>query len=324
MRSLFLSLLVIGITSVPAVARAQHAFEAVGERALGMAGAFVAVADDASAAWWNPAGLVAGQPFGATIEWTELQIGNQDISPFSGAGRRTSSFAGFGSWPLGLSRARVTSSWVNTGADGSLQVTTLETTQYGATILQSVAQGLVVGATLKYLRGGAVSGPPTAPTAGDALVASADIDRDTSGAFDLDVGVMADFVRARVGVTVRNLREPEFGGPDESAIRLSRQARLGLSARPVDGLTLAMDIDLNAVDLGGMPRRVLAVGGEVRPASRLALRAGVRRDLEESSTLVGATGASVALRSGLWLDAHYADGRSAGDREVGLALRAGF
>jgi hypothetical protein len=30
----------------------------IGPRAMGMGGAFAAVADDASAVWWNPAGLV--------------------------------------------------------------------------------------------------------------------------------------------------------------------------------------------------------------------------------------------------------------------------
>src|SRR5215207_7164776 len=43
----------------PAVAQS---FESVGERAIGMAGAFVAVANDSSATWWNPAGLATG-PF---------------------------------------------------------------------------------------------------------------------------------------------------------------------------------------------------------------------------------------------------------------------
>src|SRR6187401_2525165 len=41
---------------------AAQSFESVGERALGMGGAFVAVANDSSATWWNPAGLAAG-PF---------------------------------------------------------------------------------------------------------------------------------------------------------------------------------------------------------------------------------------------------------------------
>ena len=35
----------------------SQSFDLVGTRALGMGGAFVAVADDASATWWNPAGL---------------------------------------------------------------------------------------------------------------------------------------------------------------------------------------------------------------------------------------------------------------------------
>src|ERR1700738_3282649 len=38
---------------------AAHAqiYETVGTRAQGMGGAFVAVADDATATWWNPAGI---------------------------------------------------------------------------------------------------------------------------------------------------------------------------------------------------------------------------------------------------------------------------
>src|SRR5690606_23301601 len=53
-------LLVCGMFAAPA--SAQLVFESAGERALGMAGAFVAVADDATAVHWNPAGLAAG-PF---------------------------------------------------------------------------------------------------------------------------------------------------------------------------------------------------------------------------------------------------------------------
>src|SRR4029450_12309789 len=35
----------------------SQSFDVIGTRALGMGGAFVAVADDASVTWWNPAGL---------------------------------------------------------------------------------------------------------------------------------------------------------------------------------------------------------------------------------------------------------------------------
>src|SRR3954463_13304902 len=41
----------------------------IGTRAQGMAGAFTAVADDATAAWWNPAGLATGSFFSAIIEY---------------------------------------------------------------------------------------------------------------------------------------------------------------------------------------------------------------------------------------------------------------
>jgi hypothetical protein len=39
---------------------------------------------------------------------------------------------------------------------------------------------------------------------------------------------------------------------------------------------------------------------------------------------VTTVGASVAVRSGLWLDGHYAHGRTGMDRGFGVALRAGY
>src|ERR1700730_3639678 len=41
----------------------------IGVRAQGMGGAFTAVADDATATWWNPAGLAGGAYFNAIIEY---------------------------------------------------------------------------------------------------------------------------------------------------------------------------------------------------------------------------------------------------------------
>ena len=48
--------------ALTASAQAQT-FGGVGTRAEGMGGAFVAVADDASAVYWNPAGIAMGATF---------------------------------------------------------------------------------------------------------------------------------------------------------------------------------------------------------------------------------------------------------------------
>ena len=49
--------------SAAAQAAGAGGVEVLGVRAQGMAGAFVAVADDATAAYWNPAGLGTGDFF---------------------------------------------------------------------------------------------------------------------------------------------------------------------------------------------------------------------------------------------------------------------
>jgi hypothetical protein len=55
------------LLALPLHARAQS-LDAVGTRAQGMGGAFVGVADDASAVYWNPAGLAGGAYFSLVID----------------------------------------------------------------------------------------------------------------------------------------------------------------------------------------------------------------------------------------------------------------
>src|SRR5688572_7359682 len=52
---------------LPASAAAQS-FAAAGTRAQGMGGAFVGVADDGTAIYWNPAGLAAGSYFSLALD----------------------------------------------------------------------------------------------------------------------------------------------------------------------------------------------------------------------------------------------------------------
>jgi hypothetical protein len=303
---------------------AQQVFESVGERALGMAGAFVAVADDSTAVHWNPAGLAVGRPVGMTIGWYRSQSGNRLGPPVPGPTAGDNRFTSLGTWPLGVSYGRFASSALEADLANGLQVRTLRTSHAGVTVLQTIVEGLVAGATLKYVRGSVAVTPATGLTAEDALKEGARAEAQARGTIDLDFGLMADMERLRVGVTWKNLRSPQFTASDGVVTTLPRQARLGVAVLPSDGVTLAMDIDLDTVDLRGDPRRMVALGGESRLGRRLAVRSGVRWDLEGDRLPVGAAGLSLVVRAGLWLDGHYAQGRSKEDREFGVAFRAGF
>src|SRR5712664_3063013 len=60
--------LLFSFVSLSATAAAQTT-DVNGVRANGMAGAFTAVADDATAGWWNPAGLAGGAYFNGVLEF---------------------------------------------------------------------------------------------------------------------------------------------------------------------------------------------------------------------------------------------------------------
>jgi hypothetical protein len=309
--------------ALPSVAFGQPTFEAAGERALGMGGAFIAVADDATAAHWNPAGLVSGGPAGMTVGWYRFQSGRDDDAARAGAARSRGTYTSLGTWPVGVSYGTFRMTRL-TGADGGIGVETLRTSQYGVTILQTLVDGLVIGSTLRYIRGDVSAAVSEAGTIAQAIAINDDVEGRRTGAFDLDVGLMADMQRLRVGLTWKNLRSPSFGDMSTAAITLPRQTRLGVALLPTDGLTLAMDLDLETVDFAGDRRRTLAIGGEGQVASRLAIRSGVRWSVEGARRLVASGGMSVALRPGLWLDGHYTHSRRDDDREFGVALRAGL
>src|SRR4029079_6333152 len=56
----------------PTVASAQI-YESIGVRAPGSGGAFVAVSDDATTTWWNPAGLASGSYLNGVIEFDRVE-----------------------------------------------------------------------------------------------------------------------------------------------------------------------------------------------------------------------------------------------------------
>jgi hypothetical protein len=316
---LWLALLIL---LTPLVADAQVVtFEAVGERALGMAGAFVGVADDATAVVWNPAGLVAGGPAGMTIGWNQLQVGKSTGPIQAGARRQRASLTSLGTWPIGVSYGTVDVAEVSKSGE---ELGVFRLSQAGLTVLQTVMPGLVVGSTMRLMRGGQTSGLVGGPTLGDALSSTRDLTMSRRTVFDLDVAAMASSPKLRIGVILKNLRSPDFDRNAQTPSPLPRQGRVGLALLPTDGVTLAIDVDLNTVDLTGGLRQECAIGGETALGSRLSVRSGLRWSLKGARELTGTVGASLKIRRSLWLDGHYGLARHDEAREGGVALRAGF
>jgi hypothetical protein len=307
--------------------------ETVGSRALGMGGAFVAVASDSSATWWNPAGLAAG-PFldlalarGMTERIGELPARRDTASGFS-----------LGTPPVGFSyyRLRITDTQPldpvgpDPGGGGRL-VRSLAASQLGVTLVHTIVSGLHAGATLKYLRGtlrAARGNPLSEPSEllddGDELEGG-----DAESAFDLDLGVMADAGAVRLGLVVKNATEPEFQNSSSGALTFERQVRLGLAIDAEKGggvpLTVAVDADLRTIPTTSGDRRNLALGVEQWfGGRRVAVRGGGRFNLTGSKERTATAGASVNVRPGLFLDGYLVRGGSTDDRGWGVASRVSF
>jgi hypothetical protein len=284
-------------------------FETAGARALGMGGAFVAVADDVTAIWWNPAGLATGGFFGLAVE---LHTFEQRRALFFGVpapAERSSFFLGAGSLPLGVSYVRTRETYQTNGPLDDVLVRDLITHQAGVTVLQSLTNAIVVGGTIKYVRGIAGSGPSGGP-----------LESDAGHALDIDLGVMAMSGPVRAGVTIRNVLSPEFEAPDGASLELPLLARAGVAYLATPSLTVAFDLDVKPLTLPGDRRRMLALGAEYR-LTRLGLRAGARFDSIGPVNPLGTVGGSFAVRNGIWVDLWAAAGGRDADRGWGLAGR---
>src|SRR6476661_8533907 len=82
---------------------------ASGTRAQGMGQAFVAVADDASAVLWNPAGLATGALASAVFEGTDIDrpADGPPGAPDAGAGQGSGALVALALPPVGLSYSRL-------------------------------------------------------------------------------------------------------------------------------------------------------------------------------------------------------------------------
>ena len=294
-------LLAFALASAPRPASAQS-FELVGVRAQGMGGAYVAVADDATATWWNPAGLATGAYFSALVEYDRPRT-PQDAS-IKGLAIGFPSL-GLSYYRLPINQMRVAGS---TGTDAESREEQGDLSVYGVTVGQSLGDRLVVGSTLKLVRAGQTHG-------------------------DLDMGAMARFGAGRIGLVVKNIRKPSFdtvSGPLELK-RLARAgaALIGTTNGLVNQIALAIDADLTrVVTRVGDERRVAAGVDVVAWNKKIGLRGGAGTNTIGERLTSYSGGATIILVAGGYLgtyvDAQITGGSDDARRGWGIGLRLTF
>jgi hypothetical protein len=328
------------VTNVTA-GRAQNV-EVVGSRALGMGGAFVAVASDSSATWWNPAGLAAG-PF-VDVSLARAVTESRGGPP---AHRDTATWFALGPPPFGVSYYRrkitdlrpfdstVTESGSREDRRAGVPVQSLAASQFGITLVQSIIPGFHAGATVKYLRGTVRTGIEDGSlSAGALLDRGDDLDGgESDGGFGVDIGLIGIGGPLRAGLLVRNAIEPEFetgaGTALVSTVRLERQFRVGVAydAAATGGprLVIAVDADVSRMASAAGDRRNVAAGIERWLwHERLAVRGGARFNTVGAKERAVTAGLSATVRAGLFLDAHVVGGGNEDDRGWGVAARVSF
>jgi hypothetical protein len=330
LRVSLVSLLVV--TAAPPAA--AQTYESVGTRAQGMGGAFVAVADDATATWWNPAGMATGAVFSSIGERTEFT--DPSTPPVAGPARRdtansfTTTLRAFGVsyYRLRVSEIRPTaqdgSGRIDQGST-SVDLNSRSFTQLGVTIGQSLSPGAVIGATVYLLHAGVSTS--TEPASANALdhADDADVTTDTHG--DVDLGAMLVMGPVRLGGTMKHVTEPHFGSGDHE-IAFPRQTRVGAAVIATPGkttVTLSADADLTKTPTATGDVRHLAFGGEAWIAQqRIGLRGGVNTNTVGSPRTSTSAGLSLGIARGLYIDGAFTFGGDASRDGWGIGLRATY
>jgi len=278
-----------GLLLAPAAARGWFESSEVGPRALALGGAFVSVADDPSAVYWNPAGLVQLRrhevllSFDRTADLPELENG-------------------FAAAAFHIAPLVVGIGWQHAGLEGASTEDLWSLSVAGSPVRRSLGAFLGVGASLKLGR----IGIDTESLGSLAGLASSDF----GVAADLAV-LAAPIPNVSLGVTLRNLGEPRFdlfeGG---GSTTLEREVEWGASLRwRRDGW-----LHIARVHHAGGAAST-RVGAELRVAGAVGVRLGIGPD---------AVSGGVDVRVGRWtFDTAYRAHESLGTT-YRIGLRCAF
>ncbi len=219
---------------------------AASARALGMGRAHTAVADDASASYWNPAGLSQLEQNNIVALYSILQ---EDTG--YGAFNLAMPTVDYGTFGMGLVSLRSSGFEKRRAGDGVL-LGTYDQTDTGVTLSHGVrlAQKWSVGTSLK--------------------VANQKIDSFNSTGYGADAGFMWHWhPRLQAGLTAQNLWAPRLKLKSETET-YARTYRAGLKIQPSAPMIIAADL----VQTENKSLKVL-LGTEWKVGSSLALRGGL-------------------------------------------------
>jgi len=278
-RVMVVSLALIMVLSAVALADGIGAFSAfksgIGARALAMGGAFVAVADDATAVCWNPAGL-------AQLSDTRLAGMSTDLFGMGLTHQYIGAVTTFANLGVGLAWERASVDGQVVDEEGGLgeAFTWVEQAIIGS-LATNVLDVAMAGANVKY------------------YLADNGID-DTASGFGFDLGLLVSlgdmFV---IGVNASDLAGSTIAWGGGATDIISGLYTAGLAMKLADDkLILATDVDFDGTELGDTH-----VGVEFQVIDELALRGGVvLTDNFQSYYFTVGAGINVA---GLYVDAAY-------------------
>jgi hypothetical protein len=283
-------------------AAADERFFELGARAASLGGAFTAVADDATAYYWNPAGIA----FGPVVQ-AGLFRGENDLDR-PGKGLFSDRATGFS---IGYTFMGVAGTWLESTSSRQendvLSTRALDTFDLTLSILQSLPiDNLVVAGNIHYLRGTAfesdeilagLSSAELDPVAISSRARSREGRSSQTWAVDL-AALYEPNPWLRVGVMWRGLNEPEFETASGSAIVSPRHARAGLAFRLPTDVLVAFDADISSRGSENDRWREMSLGAEKgffdrRVFARVGTRVEVGSDLGARPALSLGAGAKI-------------------------------
>ena len=324
----FLFAVALGFAAVSMLAFAEegsHAAEflshGVGARALGMGSSFVSIADDATAAYWNPAGLVQIQKRAFAAMYSDSFGTGQ--GGFLSKGLVEYNFLGYTQPIEGIGNIGI--SWIRLGVDDIPHTTFVDVNGNGrlGDFLDKDGDGIkdpgewyidrpqVAGyfsntdnaLLVSYARGI----HPSLSIGGNLKLLRQSLFENSGNGFGLDIGLMVKPLDGlHIGAMLADATGTQihWNTVDEPVFTRSRRVRFGLSYRislPVIGkITFGADLETDRKDLkvDGGTERIFRFGGEYWLFDVVALR-------------IGAEGTKLAAGSGIRLrfgeTALYAD-----------------